>query len=153
MKRLLLLLVCITALSCSDKDTGLRTDITGLEKYMKLPAKPESVLWEYWNSGEGDLISLGPTDYSITAVIKFSEDDYRKLRREYSDKEAKEKQFSKDFIGEWFPKSAKDFTEDKEGYITLPTWNDPKDFSLSQSLQGYLFFTKNNKVFVHMYTM
>jgi len=153
MERILLLLICFAMLSCSKKESEVHTDVAGLANYINLPVTPVSVQWAYWNSGDGNFIILGPTDYSVKAVLKLNEDDFKKLKKQYTKKEYNEAQLSKDFIEDWFPSSIKDCAIDHGTYVTIPIWNDPKDFAQSPLIHGFLFFTNNNEVFVEMYTM
>ncbi|MFP9113535.1 hypothetical protein ACLI1A_06315 [Flavobacterium sp. RHBU_3] len=141
-------------MSCSDKQPEVRTDAVVLGRLINLPVKPVSVLWVSQKVVENPRVDLGPTDYYINAVIKLDDADFEKVKQQCSTEPYSETQLDKSFMKPWFPQSVKDCFKDKGDYLRVPiTWADPKIFIKSPLLQGFCFFTNNNEVFVHLYTM
>jgi hypothetical protein len=156
---IVLTLFILRLISCSPSkdEQKVETDIKLLSRIINLDSlSPSAVKWaiDYPGDNPGRL-ELGPTDYSVVAVITLPPGDFEKLREKYTSFEDVHDRIhlEKDFVIDWFSESVKECFQD-EGTavgVTVPAYN-PITFFKSPLLNGTCFFTKGNEVFLFLYT-
>jgi len=151
--QLLMIFLLFVLLSCNHEDIRVSKDIDTLSEDINLKVKPLSVKWTFFKIGNG---ILGPSDYTITAIMKYSHSDWLKLYKKHQkSKEAETGYLSKEeFLKDWYPKSVKDCFIDTGKFLKVSkTLYNVETFSKFSFIHGFCFFTDNDEVFLYTYTM
>ena len=147
-KNLLIIILFLTIIGCSC--SGSKPEVTHGTDIMKIDGflnfdqyKPEQVEYELSKTGDG---RLGPSDYTLEAMLDFDAATFAKLRSEYSsmDYPTQNSQLST-FDFKWLPKKLKE---------------EIKQTDVSNIAPGSIFTTNpncsilflNNKVLVYYWT-
>lgn len=110
-------------------------DINTLGKSIALPRRPLVAVWQMKQMGDGE---MGPSDYSITAVMQFSPRDLKALtvsaaKRATSGKATTEKIS----VLPWFPEALRKKAATSKGFLKAQSL-DPSDFYKMSFIQGSL---------------
>lgn len=96
----------------------VKTDVEGLEKKISLPVKPVEVVWvdDFIDNSKGTV--PGPSDYRLTAVLKYDAQSSEELVKKLGDSNTEQSTGTTD-IKEWFPAEVKSKSQNKDGKIYL----------------------------------
>lgn len=100
------------------ENVEVKTDIESLEKRINLPLRPQEVKWtaETFDNSKGAV--PGPSDYRLTALLKYDEKSAAQLVRNL-EAEAAEKSLGKADIKSWFPDEVKNEAKTVSGKTHL----------------------------------
>jgi len=147
MKKILLLFLCITLLSCSGENTIHGTNPQGITGFLDLQTcKPTAIEYHLDRSNNG---WMGPTDYNVEAVLYYDAATFARFTERYGKELAHDSQVTKStFYFKWLPDTVKaELAASPETYVyraeLLTQHGNP---------HCYLWFLKN-KVLVYYFTM
>jgi hypothetical protein len=88
------------------KNVEVKTDLEGLEKQINLPVRPSEVKWtaEFFDNSKG--IIPGPSDYRLTALLKYDDTDIAELIKKLST-EISDTSLGNTDVKLWFPENVK----------------------------------------------
>jgi glucose/arabinose dehydrogenase len=100
------------------KNVEVRTDVENLEKQINLPARPQEVVWtaEILDNSKGAV--PGPTDYRLTALLKYDEKSAAELAQKL-DAQTTEKSLGNADVKPWFPDEVKKEAKTEDGRTYL----------------------------------
>lgn len=100
------------------KNVEVKTDIENLEKQINLPVRPSEVKWtaEVFDNSKGEV--PGPTDYRLTALLKYDEKNAAELVRKLEAETAEKSPGSAD-VKAWFPDEVKNQAKTVDGRTYL----------------------------------
>jgi hypothetical protein len=153
---ILCLTTCVFFFACSTprKEQPLRSDIGLLSQTISLPYPPDSVLWlveDQTSSGR----AIGPSDYTILAVLYFSDEQFAKIRTDLAqmDDISNAIYLEKSFAKEWFPPALRTKFYLEGDYTRIISSVYPaKLFHMSPYLDGFCVVADTNEVLVCMST-
>lgn len=96
------------------KNTEVKTSIEELEKQVNLPVRPSEVKWtaEVFDNSKGDV--PGPTDYRLTALLKYEEKSAAELV-----KTLESENLGNTDVKNWFPDEVKSLAKTSDGRTFL----------------------------------
>lgn len=116
----------------------MSSNIQQLGSIITLPHAPAAVHWAQTRTGEG---GLGPTDYSILAILDYDDAICEQIVRQSPRLPGTDPAIvAREEVGDWMPSSVKShFTQEKEGYFRVAgTPLDPVLFKRSPLLTGFV---------------
>lgn len=143
-----------TAISTESGKSKISRDITELRKYITLPYPPTAVVWQTATRSRASSRVPGPTDYSLTAVLTFRQEDIEKIVAAACKHEPPRDDSIK--LLEWFPAEIKKQAMKEPG--TTQYWIKGKVYSaiafykLSLIHGSMLRSGKTPQLFLHLYT-
>lgn len=126
----------------SDKNSA-SSDVNALAQKIELPVKPLEAVWLEEKLGNPDNNVPGPTDYRLTAVLKFSETDAEKLPEKINSEKLPGGLVE---IEKWFPEDLKN--KAGESMKLNGTKYDADAFLRSPYTQGTITRIENSNDFV-----
>jgi len=150
--RIFLLLLLTLFISCNGKnEPTLNTGVNALSKNINLAVKPVAARWTFSSTAGG----LGPTDYTIVAVLKYNHADWLSLYNKHKALEPADANYSsKEILRNWYPDSVKACFKDNGGYLYISRKAYTVDaFAKNSFIHGFCFLTDNDEVFLYTYTM
>lgn len=130
------------------KNVEVRTDIENLEKQINLPVRPQEVVWtaEIFDNSKGAV--PGPTDYRLTALLKYDEKSAAELKQKLG-AEIMEKSLGNADVKPWFPDEVKKEAKTVDGrtYLEGEKYS-PESFFKSNYRNGNLIRVGNTNYFV-----
>lgn len=92
-----------------------KTDIEALAKTINLPVRPQEAKWQSKTMGTNATPSVpGPSDYVLTAVLKYSDSDVQELIKKLNAVPT-DKKLANAEVEEWFPEEVKKAAKTVEG--------------------------------------
>jgi len=146
MKIILFFITFIAVSSCNKLQTMHGTNPQDIDDFLNFKTyKPTAVEYELTRLGDG---SLGPSDYTLEAVLYYDANTFIKLRDEYNNTDHTAlDESSKNYNFKWLPKAVKDeLANSTKEYIGQP------GMMLTKNPNCTLWFL-NNKVLVYYFTM
>lgn len=142
--------------SCGKKEDKIYDDIELLKSNINLmQINPVSVKWIKTELGHNRSIAPGPKDYNLIAILTLSESEWLKLKKNYDAEKVKNNSIylDKGFIKNWFTNSVKEcfYLEEEYYRISCKSFS-AKLFSKSPFVDGFVFFTNGNQVFIMLNT-
>ncbi len=100
------------------KNVEIKTDIESLEKQINLPVRPSEVKWtaEIFDNSKGAV--PGPTDYRLTALLKYDEKSAAELVQKLEAQTAEKSPGNTD-VKSWFPDEVKNEAKTVDGRTYL----------------------------------
>lgn len=100
------------------KNVEVRTDFENLEKHVNLPVRPQEVVWaaEVFDNSKGAV--PGPTDYRLTALLKYDEKSAAELTQKLG-AEIMETSLGNADVKSWFPEEVKTEAKTVDGRTYL----------------------------------
>lgn len=92
--------------SATGKQAEVRNDIEALARTINLPVRPTEALWQIKTMGVENSRAPGPTDYQLTAVLKFDAANTAILLERLGESSAPKPTDNVE-IAEWFPEEIK----------------------------------------------
>ncbi len=132
------------------ENTPVRNDSEGLAQIINLPARPQSALWHVSTPGNENPRSVpGPSDYTLEAVITFSDEDFQAIQADASAYVLDWiVEWDESYFEEWYPDSIKNsFTfDDETGKYRLvhSVYDASQMFGKSPYLTGSFIFSDVN---------
>ena len=122
-------------------------DIDTLGKSIALPRRPLSAVWQMKQMGDGE---MGPSDYTIKAVMQFSPRDLQALTARAAKRAAPRPGTIS--LEPWFPQALKKKAEKSKNGLRAQSL-DPSDFYKMSFIQGKLWRIEGtNYFFVSLFT-
>ncbi|HEX9960032.1 MAG TPA: hypothetical protein VGB00_03820 [Pyrinomonadaceae bacterium] len=130
------------------ENVEVRTDIENLEKQINLPVRPQEVVWtaEVFDNSKGAV--PGPTDYRLTALLKYDDKSAAELKRKLG-AEIMETSLGNADVKPWFPDEVKKEAKTADGrtYLEGEKYS-PASFFKSNYRNGNLIRVGNTNYFV-----
>ena len=149
-----LLISFVFLFSCAENDEqNIETDLSKLKELINVPDNPQRVQWLLIQKGNNR--NLGPNDYHLLAVLEFEQNQYKKLKENFSNStDISEKIFlNKNLFQDWYPPSIQSKFMDRGTHYELNTKvYDASIFLKGSFEEGYCFFSEDGKLFLFLYT-
>ena len=97
---------------------NISTDIEKLSQHIALPVRPSEAIWQQEVLGKQNTNVPGPTDYRLTAVLRYDASDVQALLQKVgpSTREAETRNVE---VEAWFPDEVKKLARDDDGVSTV----------------------------------
>jgi hypothetical protein len=135
-------------------DAPPSTDVEALAQLITLPYEPERAIWQVQQQGEP---GLGPTDFTLTAVLNYDEATMDQLRAQLENvAPLNPLRVEATFFEEWYPASVQgSFTQEGESnqwLLSVPRYA-PDLFAKQSFINGYFFITADGRsIFLSLFT-
>lgn len=138
---------------CSSKP-HLSDSLVDLRKMIAMDSvNPVAVKWSHRPRGKDGFLSMGPTDHTLVAVLKFTDHDFRDLQKRCTqDSIGTTVRLQANAFQEWLPESiARYFIKGDHDYynVSRVTYTTGSIFH-SPWMNGLFFFSESNEVFIIM---
>jgi Fe2+ transport system protein B len=119
----------------TQKNAEVSTDIDALAKAMNLPVRPTEAKWQAKALGNTENRAPGPTDYSLTAVLKYNDAEAQELIKKLESVPVEKKTANIEVEG-WFPEEVKKNQKTVDGINRLKGANYSPDAFLRSPYSG-----------------
>lgn len=130
-------------------------DMAALAERITLPYEPESVVWQVQQQG---VSGLGPTDFSLVAVLTYDEATMDQLRAQLETTEPLgAMRVEENFFKAWYPDSIRNsFTREagSDEWVLQGSQYPPDLFAKQSLINGFFFITEEGRsIFLRLFTM
>jgi len=147
-------ILCLLGMACSPDSqmerTTVNTDLKQLDRLMTLTVAPQAAQWEVIESGGG---GLGPSDWGLVALLRFTPDQRRALLGTAA-AQSRDPLFPANFMRSWFPPELSGLWKVSEGGWQLTAQPLAADaFQHPPLSQGFMLpVGDEGDLFVYLYT-
>ncbi len=148
MKKILLLLICMSCFKSNQFESNIYTNIRQLQKYIDLPVPIQNAKYEIsikkLRDGAQDCNEIT----EIYAILEFSEQDYIKIIELANEKYNFPLVVNKDYCRDWYPNYIKEyFIEDSKELYKIASSYEGHKFLKENIIGNVIYFpTQNNTI-------
>lgn len=121
--------------SSMDKDAEISDDIEVLAQNINLPFRPAEAKWQAKTMGNLNSSVPGPTDYELTAVLKYTDADAQMLIKRLEEIPV-DKKIGSIKVKEWFPEDVRSAAQKINDQIVIEGANYSPDLYLRSPYSG-----------------